>query len=193
VVRGGTLTRERAAAGSLDPIAPVVTRPASVDALPPVDAVNSSPPRRVQVPALGVDAEVVAVGVSSDGTLEVPAHPSIVGWYMHGAAPGAPAGSVVLASHVDTAAAGPGVFFELRTLDTGADVRVQREDGTEVRYTTVARMQFPKDELPNHDLFDVGGAPRLVLITCGGEFDETRRSYADNVVLIAAPVPDAPA
>jgi hypothetical protein len=36
-------------------------------------------------------------------------------------------------------------------------------------------------------LFDQAGAPRLVLVTCGGPFDERTRSYADNIVVVAIP------
>ena len=31
------------------------------------------------------------------------------------------------------------------------------------------------------------GVPRLVLITCGGPFDQVRRSYRDNLVVYAVP------
>jgi hypothetical protein len=42
------------------------------------------------------------------------------------------------------------------------------------------------DGLPP-ELFSAGGAPRLVLITCGGPFDPTTGSYLDNIVVFAAP------
>jgi len=35
---------------------------------------------------------------------------------------------------------------------------------------------------------DAPGAPRLVLITCGGRFDPVARSYEDNIVVYAEPV-----
>jgi len=37
------------------------------------------------------------------------------------------------------------------------------------------------------DLFAFDGAPRLVLITCGGEFDPDAGSYDENVVVIGEP------
>lgn len=47
---------------------------------------------------------------------------------------------------------------------------------------------LPKSALPVEDLFSRAGTDRLVLITCGGEFDRTTGRYADNVVAIATPV-----
>jgi hypothetical protein len=40
-------------------------------------------------------------------------------------------------------------------------------------------------------IFARDGAPQLVLITCGGTFDRTIRSYEDNVVVTAEPVKGA--
>ena len=37
------------------------------------------------------------------------------------------------------------------------------------------------------DLFARDGTPRLVLITCGGNFNRALDSYDDNVVVIAIP------
>jgi hypothetical protein len=36
-------------------------------------------------------------------------------------------------------------------------------------------------------LFAIDGQPQLVLITCGGDFDNATAQYDQNVVVIAAP------
>jgi hypothetical protein len=43
--------------------------------------------------------------------------------------------------------------------------------------------------VPLDALFQRTGPPRLVLLTCGGEFQPELRSYADNVVVVAEPAP----
>lgn len=48
------------------------------------------------------------------------------------------------------------------------------------------RVYRKTDGLPA-DLFATAGAPRLVLITCGGTFDRAAASYLDNIVVFAAP------
>jgi sortase (surface protein transpeptidase) len=142
-------------------------------------------PNRLRIPAIGVDAPIVPVGLNPDGSMEVPAA-SDVGWYELGVAPGSPQGSAVLAAHVDYAGQ-KGAFFDLRSLPEGSEVLVGAPDGRELRFVVDTRFQVNKDELPGEELFRAGGTPTLTLITCGGEFDRGARSYRDNIVLRAAP------
>ncbi len=145
-------------------------------------------PTRLALPALDVDAPVAPVGVlASTREMEIPDDVRTVGWYRYGAAPGTGAGTVVLAAHVDDRQQGRGVFFDLHRLRAGDVVTLEVEDGEQRTYRVTARRQLPKDELPN-DLFDRTGPPRLALVTCGGEFDPARRSYRDNIVVLAEPV-----
>jgi hypothetical protein len=55
------------------------------------------------------------------------------------------------------------------------------------RYRVVTRQLLVKRQVPLAELFTRAGAPRLVLLTCGGPFDETARSYRDNLVVVAEP------
>jgi hypothetical protein len=60
--------------------------------------------------------------------------------------------------------------------------------GRTVSYRVTGRETVVKRRLPTERLFDRDGAPRLVLITCGGPFDEARSAYRDNLVVAADPV-----
>ena len=141
-------------------------------------------PTALRIPSLGIDAEIVPVGVEPNGDYEVPpAHQ--VGWYRYGTTPGEP-GSAVLAAHIAYNGS-DGVFRHLDDLAVGAAVLVEFEDGSTIDLSTSAQAQYDKDELPD-DLFDRTGDPRVVLITCGGEFNYSRSSYEDNIVAFAHPV-----
>ncbi len=144
-------------------------------------------PATVRIAALGVTAPVEAVGVGSSGELIVPASPMDVGWYQGGAVPGEP-GVALLTSHFDTRREGRGVFAGLVDLGPGASVVLEARDGTEQRWTVVARTQHRKDALPP-ELFSRAGTPVLALVTCGGPFDRERRSYRDNVIVWAELLP----
>jgi hypothetical protein len=144
-------------------------------------------PSRLVVNALGVDAPVTSAGVA-DGAMEIPADGGTVGWYRYGAAPGDAAGSAVLAGHVDTRADGPGALFDLRRLEVGDDVVVVTDRGP-LRYRVTGRESVVKTALPVEQLFARDGAHRLVLVTCGGRFVPERRSYEENVVVVAEPLP----
>jgi LPXTG-site transpeptidase (sortase) family protein len=145
---------------------------------------RASSPLSVRIDAIGLDpARVVAVGVTPDGALAVPADTD-VGWYRYGAAP-TQAGSVVLAAHVAFDGV-DGAFRHLGKLQPGDVVVVTLDDGTERVYRVDELAAYRKDALPAK-VWARDGAERLVLITCGGRFDAARRSYDDNVVAWASP------
>jgi sortase (surface protein transpeptidase) len=145
---------------------------------------RSSPPTRVMIPSVGVNAPVVPVGVERDGlTMEVPTDVDDVGWYRFGPSPGQQ-GSAVLVGHVDARLQGPGAFFNLRRLSLGARVTVLLANGRSARFRVLARRSYAKGKLPNF-LYEREGRAMLVLVTCGGWFDETTRHYSDNVVVFA--------
>ena len=150
----------------------------------------AAPPVRLVAAAIGVDAPVIPVGVDPDRALAVPADPSVVGWWQEGARPGSVVGSVVLAGHVDTRAEGPGALFRLASLRPRDEVAVGTSVGT-VDYVVEAVRHYPKAALPA-EAFAATGRPRLVLITCGGDFDRRTSHYTDNVVVYATPVAAEP-
>src|SRR5690606_25171463 len=129
-------------AADLEPVAAVATNisTTSSTAVPATVADTTGPtlpapspmppitnPVRVRVPAIGLDAAVVSVGLQGDGQMEVP-EASDVGWYRLGPPPGAD-GSAVLAAHVDFAGE-RGAFFDLRSVPVGAEVFVDGDDTT---------------------------------------------------------------
>lgn len=151
------------------------------------------PPREVDAPAAvelaGVDiaAPVGAVGVDSDGQMELPPDPDIVGWYRFGPTAGDGAGSVILAGHVDSRKYGLGQLARLHQAEAGDEVVVRTKAGEVHKYTVTDVRNVPRSELPLDEVFSRDGAERLLLITCGGEFDNNRRGYSDNVVVTAEP------
>lgn len=162
---------------------PVTARPATPTVPAPV-----APPVRLTVGSVGLDAPVDAVGTEPDGTMTIPADVDRVGWYRFGPAPGDPAGSVVVAGHVDDAEQGLGALAPLRETEVGAEVVLTDAAGATTTWRVVSREAFDKETVPLAGLFERAGPPRLVLITCGGPFLADIDSYRDNVVVIAEPV-----
>ena len=143
---------------------------------------------RLRLPDLGIDAPVEPVGYDR-GEMEIPRSPGVVGWYRYGSAPGAP-GSAVLAAHVAWGGR-PGVFAELRLVSVGAVVEVEFSDGATRRFRVEALASYDKQGLPVQEVFRREGDPVLTLITCGGAFNPSLRSFEDNVVAYAVPVQEA--
>jgi hypothetical protein len=54
-----------------------------------------------------------------------------------------------------------------------------------VGFTVTAADRYPKDDFPTAAVYGPTPRAELRLVTCGGDFDRTRRSYTDNVVVTA--------
>jgi hypothetical protein len=56
-------------------------------------------------------------------------------------------------------------------------------------YKITSVRQVPRTDLINDaEVFDIDGPPRLVLITCAGEFRPDRGGYSRNLIVVARPV-----
>jgi sortase (surface protein transpeptidase) len=162
------------------PVATWSTQPAtSTTAL----ARGAAPPVRIRIPAIGVSAAVVRLGLNRDGTLQVPADFGVTGWFTDGPAPGE-TGPAVITGHIDSRR-GPAVFYRLHALRRGDRVAVERADGTTVQFAVEGSAQYPKRAFPTEAVFGPSPDPLLRLITCGGTFDRSTRHYRDNVVVTA--------
>ena len=181
--------------GAVATSAPVATAPGTVRPPTPTPAATSTPvsrvdgavPLRVRIARLDVDARVVPV-VSTGDAITVPAAPTTLGWWTGGASPGSPVGNTVIVGHVDSATRGLGALFHLDRVRTGDTVDVTGTGGLSEHYRiTALRTVVKTTGLSTRELGN-DGPPRLVLITCGGPFDQRTKSYADNIVAFAAPV-----
>ena len=153
----------------------------------PEASVEIPAPVRVQVEGTGIDLEVVPVGIEDNGAMTIPDNHVQAGWYQYGPAPGADAGSSVLAAHVDSQTEVLPIAG-LKNVTPGTRVKVTREDGSQVVYQTQQVENIAKRSLDGHRLFDRTGDHLLKLVTCGGKWLDTENDYEDNVVLTATPV-----
>lgn len=166
-----------------EPLATATSRPLSE-----VVAEAARVPIGIEIESIGVEAPVEEYGIDPQTRqMDVPDNVRDVAWYEYGPAPGQ-SGSAVLAAHVDLASQGPGVFFDLKEMEPGDLVVVSFDDGTEEKFTVQARQTYDKDELPVDIIFSREGPPVLTLITCGGGFSASSRSYDSNVVVYATPM-----
>ncbi|OHX06979.1 Sortase family protein [Micromonospora aurantiaca] len=145
-----------------------------------------SAPTRITIDRVGVRADILALGVNGDGTVQVPPLEQAMdaGWYKLGASPGE-VGNAVIMGHVDSAKIGPAVFFRLGELLPGDMIQVVRVDRTEVTFRVDGVKSYPKDAFPTDLVYGPSDTASLRVITCGGTFDEQKRSYTDNVIVFA--------
>jgi len=145
-------------------------------------------PTRLRIAARGIDAPLSASAIDvSHGVLGIPADIQRLGWWRDGAAPGDASGTVLIAGHVDSAAAGAGALSALRDAREGDRVELVTASGRTFSYRVVSVRLYPKAALPT-SVYARGGRARLVLVTCGGRFDEASGHYPDDLVVAAVPV-----
>ena len=178
----GALALTLVACGAVDPraAAPQSTPPA-VSA--PAEREQVANPVRLRIPSLGVDAAFQELRTNEVGVLDAPEGRFDVGWWVDGPEPGEP-GAAVIPGHVNFD--GPGVFLDLDTLTPGAEVTVEDAAGEAHTFVITSVERFPKSEFPTDRVYSsadaTGGKAEIRLVTCGGAFNESQRSYVDNVV-----------
>lgn len=146
----------------------------------PVAAVARSAPVALRIPALDLAVSLTTLGLNPDHTVEVPTDFGRPGWFRLGPAPGE-VGSAVILGHVDSYQ-GPAVFFRLRDLNPGDQVEVSLADRVTAHFTVTSVVMYPKDQFPAQQVYAPHGHSDLQLVTCGGTFDTTTRSYLSNIV-----------
>lgn len=183
------------AVGTRLPASPVPTwtpQPVAVPAVPRSDArlgpgsfAGPAAPARVTIPSLELDMTVEPMGVDDDGLMELPPDTSVAGWYRFGSGLDAEDGTIVIAAHVDSNAYGLGPFAELRKLVPGAEILLSGPDGSTAAFGAIDVATTAKPDVPLAEVFSSVGPRRLVLVTCGGDFDYDTRHYLSNVIVRA--------
>ena len=156
---------------------------------------------RMRIPVIGVDAPLGSRYVGD--AMPNPTGPDDVVWYDFanwkglGGAPGQ-GGNAVFSGHVDYHLAiswapddavyqGKGVFFGLDALSAGDVIEVET-GGVVRRYAVVWRRTVPAAGAPEEWRNILSGdvaVDSITLLTCGGEFDATTKTYADRVAIRA--------
>lgn len=185
-----------ASPGARVPVATAAT-PVPAPALVPAPAAASSPvvmapstPVRVVVESIGVDSDLMDLGLQGDGTMEVPPGAFPAGWFTGAPTPGE-LGPAVIVGHIDWVT-GPGVFYELASLEVGAEIQVERSDGSTAVFRATEVSVYDKDAFPTDLVYGDIDHAGLRLISCGGTFNRSTGHYESNVVAFAELVVEGP-
>ncbi|MEW2388585.1 class F sortase [Streptomyces venezuelae] len=143
-----------------------------------------SPPDRVRIPSIGVDTPLMGLGLTRQGSLDVPPpeRKNLAGWYEAGTTPGE-RGTAIVAGHVDNKE-GPAVFYELGALQKGRTIEVERRDGSVAVFTVHANEVYDAADFPDEKVYGAASRPELRVITCGGKYSK-QTGYQGNVVVFA--------
>lgn len=135
-------------------------------------------PKRLEIPAIKVNAPVIPVGLLANTDMETPKKKGDTGWYKLGKRPGE-IGTSIINGHVDTEKTAD-VFYKLRNLARGDEVLVTDSANNSYLFRVTAINRYDKDEVPWEKLLREDKKSVLYLVTCGGEFNRTTGHYEDN-------------
>lgn len=140
-------------------------------------------PVGLTIDSAGVDAGIERLRVV-DGAMQDPSGPWEVAWYENLGSLGSP-GNVVMAGHIDYWNVGPSVFYNLGSVQPGAEVIVAGDDGLQYPFTVEWTELFTSDNMPMDEITGPTDTQSLTLITCGGAFDYVNGEYLQRTVVRA--------
>jgi hypothetical protein len=150
-------------------------------------SLHRSPPVSVDIPAIGVHSRLLHLGANANGTIRVPSLHTQAGkaaWFKYSATPGQ-MGASIIEGHVDSFR-GTAVFFRLGALHPGDRIEVTLADGITAVFRVTGVREYSKSRFPAKAVYHTPGYAALRLITCGGAFDYSTRSYLSSIVVFAA-------
>lgn len=156
---------------------------------PPVNlttyTVASDMPRFASIPELGVFARVKRAGTLNDNSIEAPKNVFDIGWYDGSSKPGEP-GLVFLDGHVSGPTKG-GVFANLKRINIGSKIIIERGDGKKITYRVEAKELFDADKVDMVKALRPYDNTRqgLNIMTCNGKFDVKTQTFDKRIVVYA--------
>lgn len=134
-----------------------------------LDPIISSP-ESIRIKSIGLDLNLVPVGLDEEGVMETPQNWQEAGWYIRGGKPGEPK-NLIINGHLDTSQGAPAAFFNLAKLKYGDVVEVRDEYGRIFTYKVVILSYLDvKDPSRLEVLKDEKDQSTLTLITCSGNY-----------------------
>jgi hypothetical protein len=150
-------------------------------------ALHQSLPVSVSIPEIGVQSNLLHLGLNKDGTIQVPnliTSADDAAWYKYSVTPGQ-IGTAVIEGHVDSYR-GPAVFFRLGALRPGNHIDVTLADGITAVFRVTGVREYNKDKYPANIVYAPANYAALRLITCGGDFDPVTGHYLSSIVVFAS-------
>jgi hypothetical protein len=139
-------------------------------------------PTHITIPAMHLNAAVIAVGATTDGSMATPHCASAtdplcseVYWWDGGVVPGQN-GNAVMAGHVNRPDASPASFGNLDALVVGNQFTIHTQSGKDLTFvvTKIERVTAYAKGGNNpiiNEIFGPAATPNLNLITCIGDWD----------------------
>ncbi|RAP30472.1 class F sortase [Brevibacillus laterosporus] len=138
-------------------------------------------PNRLRIPSIDLDTVIETVGITTEGSMDVPKAFNKVGILSPWTKPGEN-GSAVIAGHFDHYT-GPAIFYHLKKLKPGDQVFVSNTNNDQLIYVVKEITSFNTKEAPLEKIFGESVTSHLNLITCSGKFNKKTQEHAKRLVV----------
>lgn len=155
----------------------VVSAPAPVPA-------RAAWPVRLTIPKIAVDAPLDYIRLTPQGALDTPHEPGNAGWYDKGPRPGEK-GTAIIDGHFGWKDNIPAVFDQLHKLLPGDLIQIKDEHGQTISFIVRELRTYQKDQADKEVFVTNDDKVHLNLITCGGTWNATQKSYMNRLVVFA--------
>jgi len=184
--------------GTLDPPRNGLDTPTATPV--PTPPPSSAPVVRMIIDKIGLDGQVVTMGLDENHVPLVPDNPDDIVWYDFSTRPGW-GSNAVFSGHVDWTVNGvpvTGVFYNLRKVEVGDIIKVRLEDGTEYQYKVFGNDALAYDDPEALKVMGATPTEMLTIITCGGAWvpqwgDPLGGNYTHRQIVRAERVYEEPA
>lgn len=140
-------------------------------------------PSRLIIPDIGVNAFMESRGLTKDNAVDVPKSLWNVSWFNRSSKPGSP-GPAMIVGHYSSY--GRAVFANIHKLKPGQKIVVRDETNQVYTYAVKSIDSYPQAQVPMAELLgDKQSKPRLVLITCGGQYIKGAHDFTNRTVIRA--------
>jgi LPXTG-site transpeptidase (sortase) family protein len=143
-------------------------------------------PQKVTIKSIGIEANVIPVGVDVGGFLETPKQWNEAGWYKKGSKP-SELGNMIINAHYDDNYGRPAAFWNLKNISIGDKVSVLDSYNRVFNYLVTKVYYVGVDDPNRTDVFEAyeDGKSLLTLITCGGVWSTQDGTYSKRLVVNA--------
>jgi LPXTG-site transpeptidase (sortase) family protein len=149
-----------------------------------VSTAGPEEPKYISLPTIGAQGFIQKMGIDQNNQVAAPNNVNLAGWYVNSVLPGQQ-GLSIIDGHVDGLSS-PGIFKNLNKLKVADQFTVERGDGTvltyRVRYINSVNAEDAVKTLFSQEPTVVS---ELNIITCGGTFNRTSKSYEQRIVVTA--------
>ena len=157
--------------------------PALIPTSTPTPTPIQAPPVRLIIPRLSIDTLIEPVSIGINNIIEMPDGWDKAGWYTKAVKPGE-AGTAVIVGHFDDQFGAPAIFYYLKQLEIGDKISILTDSGEGLNFIVAQKSSYPFWSSID-DLIVPDKNINLILITCGGWWNQQLHSYSERLVVRA--------